>query len=82
VKDGTKFNALFSSGSDNQDMGEYRIVGTQSGFDRAGNPINRHCRLKLFDSGDAEPTRSLLVINAGSGHLLGLIALPAQMPLY
>jgi hypothetical protein len=82
AKDGTKFNVLFSSGSDNQDMGEYRVVGTQSGFDREGNPINRHCRLTLFDSGDSEATKTLLVLNAGSGHILGLIPLPAQIPLY
>lgn len=82
AKDGTKFNVLFSSGSDNQDMGEYRIVGTQSGFDREGNPINRHCQLNLFDSGDAEVTKTLLILNAGSGHILGLIPLPAQIPLY
>jgi hypothetical protein len=59
AKDGTKFNVLFSSGSDNQDRAQYWIVGS-----------------------DAEATRSLLVINAGSGHILGLIALPAQIPLY
>jgi hypothetical protein len=82
AKDGTKFNVLFSSGSDNQDMGQYRIVGTQSGFDREGNPINRHCQLNLIDSGDGEATKTLLVLNAGSGHILGLIPLPAQIPLY
>ena len=82
AKDGTKFNVLFSSGSDNQDMGEYRIVGTQSGFDQEGNPINGHCRLSLFNSGDSEATKTLLVLNAGSGHIMGLISLPAQIPLY
>lgn len=42
AKDGTKFNVLFSSGSDNQDMGEYLIVSAEDGFDREGNPINMH----------------------------------------
>ena len=82
ASDGTKFNVLFSSGSDNQDNGEYRIVTTQSGFDREGNPIDRHCRLKLFDAGDSEASKTLLVLNAGSGHILGLIPLPQQLPLY
>lgn len=82
ANDGTKFNVLFSSGSDNQDSGEYRIVATQKGFDREGNPIDRHCGLKLFDSGDAEASKTLLVLNAGSGHILGLIPLPSQLPLY
>jgi hypothetical protein len=82
ANDGTKFDILLSSGSDDQDMGDYRVVGTQRGFDREGNAIDRHCRLQLFDSGDAESTKSLLVLNAGSGHVLGLIPLPAQIPLY
>jgi hypothetical protein len=80
--DGTKFDVLFSSGSDSQDNAEYRIITTQSGFDREGNPIDRHCRLKLFVSGDSEASETLLVLNAGSGHILGLIPLPAQLPLY
>lgn len=82
AKDGTKFNVLFSSGSDNQDMGEYRVVSTQSGFDREGNPINQHCYLKLFQSGDSEASKTLLILNASSGHILGSIPLPAQMQLY
>jgi hypothetical protein len=82
AKDGTKFNALFSSGSDEQDNAEYRIVTTQRGFDREGNPINRHCLLKLFDADDSEASRTLLVLNAGSGHVLGLISLPMQITLY
>lgn len=82
ASDGTKFNVLFSSGSDNQDNGEYRILTTQSGFDREGNPIDRHCRLKLFDAGDSEASKTLLVLNAGSGHVLGLIPLPQQLSLY
>jgi hypothetical protein len=82
AKDGTKFNVLFSSGSDTQDAAEYRIVSSQSGFDREGNPINRHCRLTLFDSGDGNASKSLLVLNAASGHVLGLIPLPAQIPVY
>jgi hypothetical protein len=80
--DGTKFNVLFSSGSDEQNTGEYRAVGTQSGFDREGNPIHRHCSLKLFDAGDGNGTKDLLVLNAGSGHVLGRIPLPGQIPLY
>jgi hypothetical protein len=82
ANDGTKFDVLFSSGSESQDNGEYRIVATQSGFDREGNPIDRHCQLKLFQSGDSEATKTLLALNAGSGHVLGLIPLPAQLPLY
>jgi hypothetical protein len=82
AKDGTKFNVLFSSGSDTQDAGEYRIATSQSGFDREGNPMNRHCRLTLFDSGDGNASKSLLVINATSGHVLGLIPLPTQIQLY
>jgi len=82
AKDGTQFNVLFSSGSDIQDAGEYRIVATQRGFTREGNPIGRHCHLRLFESGDFEATRSLLVINASSGHALGLIRLPAQILVY
>jgi hypothetical protein len=81
AKDGTKFSVLFSSGSDNQDMGECRIVSTQSGFDREGNPINMHCRLKLF-FGDSEASKSLLVLNASSGRILGLISLPPEILLY
>jgi hypothetical protein len=81
AKDGTKFNVIFSSGSDNQDMAEYRAVSSQSGFDREGNPINGHCRLELF-IGDLDATKTLLVLNAGSGHVLGLIPLPVQIPLY
>jgi hypothetical protein len=82
ANDGTKFNVLFSSGSDSQDNAEYRIVATQKGFDREGNPIERHCQLKLFASGDSEASKTLLVLNSGSGHVLGLIPLPAQLPLY
>jgi hypothetical protein len=68
ANDGTKFNILFSSGSDSQDNAEYRIAANQSGFDREENPIDRHCRLKLFDAGDSEASKTLLVLNAGSGH--------------
>jgi hypothetical protein len=82
ASDGTKFNVLFSSGSDSQDNAEYRIVATQKGFDGEGNPIDRHCQLKLFQSSDSEASKTLLVLNAGSGHVLGLIQLPAQLPLY
>ncbi len=49
AKDGTRFNLYFSSGSDTQDAGEYRIIATQRGFTREGNPIGRHCRLRLFE---------------------------------
>jgi hypothetical protein len=82
ANDGTKFNVLFSSGSDSQDNAEYRIIATQKRFDREGNPIDRHCQLKLFDAGDSEASKTLLVLNAASGHILGLIPLPAQLPLY
>jgi hypothetical protein len=82
AKDGTKFNILFSSGSDEQNAAQYRAVGTQSGFDREGNPMNRHCQLKLFNSGDGNGTKNLLVVNAVSGHVLGLIPLPVQISLY
>jgi hypothetical protein len=82
AKDGTKFNVLFSSGSDEQNAAQYRAVGTQTGFDREGNPMNRHCRLKLFNSGDGNGTKNLIVLNADSGHVLGLIPLPVQIPLY
>jgi len=82
AKDGTQFDILFSSGSDTQDAGEYRILASQRGFTREGNPIGRHCRLRLFESGDFDATRSLLVINASSGHALGLIRLPAEIWVY
>jgi hypothetical protein len=82
AKDGTQFDVLFSSGSDTQDAGEYRILASQRGFTREGNPIGRHCRLRLFESGDFDATRSLLVINASSGHALGLIRLPAEIWVY
>jgi hypothetical protein len=82
AKDGTRFDVFFSSGSDTQDAGEYRIIATQRGFSREGNPIDRHCRLRLFESGDFDATRRLLVINAGSGHVLGLIPLPSEVRLY
>jgi hypothetical protein len=82
AKDGTRFDVLFSSGSDTQDAGEYRIIATQRGFTREGNPIGGHCHLRLFESGDFEATRSLLVINAGSGHALGLIRLPSEIWVY
>jgi hypothetical protein len=82
AEDGTRFDVLFSSGSDTQDAGEYRILASQRGFTREGNPIGRHCRLRLFESGDFDATRSLLVINASSGHALGLIRLPAEIWVY
>jgi hypothetical protein len=82
ARDGTRFDVLFSAGSDTQDAGEYRIVATQRGFTREGNPIGRHCRLRLFASGDFEATRSLLVINASSGHALGRIPLPSEIRVY
>jgi hypothetical protein len=82
AKDGTKFNVLLSSGSDEQNAAQYRAVGTQSGFDQEGNPTNRHCQLKLFNSGDGNGTKNLLVLNANSGHVLGLIALPVRISLY
>jgi hypothetical protein len=82
AKDGTKFNILFSSGEDTQDAAEYRVIGSQRGFDREGNAIGRHCALRLFDSGDMEATRTLLVVNAGSGHALGRIRLPASISVY
>jgi hypothetical protein len=82
AQDGTKFNVLLSSGSDNQDAAEYRVVSTQRGFDKEGNAIDHHCALTLFSSGDSEATKSLLVINAASGHVLGLIRLPARISLY
>ncbi len=77
--DGTKFNVIFSSGSDTQDAGEYRILTSQRGFDKEGNPIDQHCRLKVFNSGDGEASKSILVLNAASGRVLGLISLPAQI---
>jgi hypothetical protein len=82
AKDGTRFDIFFSSGSDTQDAGEYRIIATQRGFSREGNPIGRHCRLRLFESGDFDATRRLLVVNAGSGHVLGLIPLPSEIWVY
>jgi hypothetical protein len=82
AQDGTKFNVLLSSGSDTQDAANYRVVSTQRGFDREGNAIGRHCALKLFNSGASEGTESLLIVNATSGHALGLIRLPSSMSLY
>jgi hypothetical protein len=82
AKDGTRFNVLFSSGSDTQDTGEYRIIASQRGFTREGNPIGRRCRLRLFESGDFDATRTLLVINASSGHVLGRIPLPSEISVY
>lgn len=82
AQDGAKFNVLLSSGSSNQDSAEYRIIRTQHGFDREGNAIDQHCTLTLFDSGDSEATKSLLIVNAGSGHVLGSLYLPARISLY
>lgn len=82
AQDGTKFNVLLSSGSDNQDAAEYRIHRTQHGFDREGNAKGQHCTLNLFDSGDSEATKNLLFINAGSGHVLGSVHLPGRISLY
>lgn len=82
AKDGTRFEVLFSSGSDVQDAGEYRIIATQRGFSREGNPIGGHCRLRLFQSGDFDATSNLLIINASSGHTLGLIRLPSEILVY
>jgi hypothetical protein len=82
AQDGTKFNILLSSGSNDQDAAEYRIIRTESGFNREGNAIAPHCRLRLFNSGDIESTKTLLVVNAASGHALGLIRLPAVISLY
>jgi hypothetical protein len=82
AKDGTKFNILLSSGSNNQDAAEYRVIRTERGFNREGNAIGQHCTLRLFNSGDAEATDTLLIVNAGSGHTLGLIRLPARISLY
>lgn len=82
AKGGTKFNVLFSSGSDNQTSGEYRIISSQSGFDREGNALNRHCRLDLFLSDDGDGSKTLLVVNATSGHVMGLVPLPRRIDLY
>jgi hypothetical protein len=82
AQDGTKFNVLLSSGSDTQDSADYRVVSTQRGFDREGNAIGQHCGLKLFNSGASGATESLLIVNAASGHTLGLIRLPASISLY
>lgn len=82
AKDGTRFEILFSSGSDIQDTGAYRIIATQRGFTREGNPIGRHCHLRLFQPGDFNATRTLLVINTNSGRTLGLIPLPLQIRVY
>jgi hypothetical protein len=79
---GTKFNVLLSSGSDNQDAAEYRVISTQQGFDKEGNAINQHCMLALFNPGDMEATKDLLIINAVSGHALGSIHLPSRIVLY
>jgi hypothetical protein len=81
AQDGTKFNVLLSSGSDNQDAAEYRVVSTQRGFDKEGNAIDHHCALTLY-SGDSEATKSLLIINAASGHVLGRIRVPSRISLY
>ncbi len=82
AQDGTKFNVLFSSGSDNQDAAEYRIIRSERGFNREGNAIDPHCTLRLFDSGDSEATESLLIVNAGSGHALGSVHLPDRISVY
>jgi hypothetical protein len=82
AQDGTKFNVLLSSGSGNQDAAEYRVVSTQQGFDREGNAIHQHCTLTLFNSGDGEATETLLIANAASGHVLGLVHLPSRISLY
>jgi hypothetical protein len=82
AQDGTKFNVLLSSGSNDQDSAEYRIIRTQHGFDREGNAVDQHCMLSLFDSGDSEATRTLLIVNAGSGRVLGSLRLPARISLY
>jgi hypothetical protein len=79
---GTKFNVLLSSGSDIQDAAEYRVISTQQGFDKEGNAIHQHCTLALFDPGDMEATKNLLIINAVSGHALGSIHLPSRIVLY
>jgi hypothetical protein len=82
AQDGTKFNVLLSSGSDDQDAAEYRIIRIESGFNREGNAIQPHCTLRLFNSGDIEATQRLLIVNASSGHTLGSIRLPAKISLY
>jgi hypothetical protein len=82
AQDGTKFNVLLSSGSNDQDSAEYRIIRTQRGFDGEGNAVEQHCTLNLFNSGDSEATRTLLIVNAGSGHVLGSLHLPDRISLY
>jgi hypothetical protein len=82
AQDDTKFNILLSSGSNNQDAAEYRIIRTERGFNREGNAIAPHCTLRLFNSGDSEAAETLLIVNAGSGRTLGLIRLPAVISLY
>jgi hypothetical protein len=82
AKDGTKFNILLSSGSDQQNTAEYRILASQNRFDKEGNAINGHCRLQLFNLGDGSASRNLLILNALSGHVLGLISLPTELSLY
>jgi hypothetical protein len=82
AQDGTKFNVLLSSGSDDQDAAEYRILRTERGFDKEGNAVGPHCTLRLFNSGDIEATESLMIVNAASGHPIGRIRLPYTIALY
>jgi hypothetical protein len=82
AQDGTKFNVLLTSGSDEQNAAEYRIIRTQRGFDKEGNAIGEHCGLELFKSGDSEATESMTIVNAASGHILGRFRLPSRISLY
>jgi len=82
AQDGTKFTALLSSGSDNQNAAEYLAMRTQRGFDKEGNAVDEHCTLKLFNAGDTMATENLLIVNANSGHTVGLTHLPRQFSLY
>ena len=82
AQDGTKFNALLSSGSSDQNAAEYRIVRAQRGFDKEGNAMGEHCSLELFNSGDEEATETMVILNAASGHILGRIRLPSRISVY
>jgi hypothetical protein len=63
-------------------MADYLVTRTQRGFDTEGNAIDEHCTLRLINSGDTMATENLLVVNANTGHTLGLTHLPSQFSLY
>ena len=80
---GTKFDVIYSGPFGRSSWSYYKIISSNKGFDREGNPVAGHCSLKLAQASNFTSYGMVAEVeNLNSGKVIGQFSLPAKLDLY